>query len=52
VTIPAGFGPAGMPVGVQLVGRPGEDAALLRQAVAVEDVLRAAGIEARPQQMS
>lgn len=48
VTIPAGFGPAGMPVGLQLVGRPGEDAALLRQAAAVEDRLRAAGIEARP----
>jgi Asp-tRNA(Asn)/Glu-tRNA(Gln) amidotransferase A subunit family amidase len=52
VTIPAGFGPAGMPVGLQLVARPGEDAALLRQAIAVEDVLRAAGIEARPQQTS
>ncbi|CDZ26572.1 Malonamidase E2 [Neorhizobium galegae bv. officinalis] len=48
VTIPAGFGPAGMPVGLQLVARPGEDAALLRQAAAVEDRLRAAGIEARP----
>ncbi|EUB99375.1 Amidase [Rhizobium sp. CF080] len=48
VTIPAGFGPAGMPVGIQLVARPGEDAALLRQAAAVEDALRAAGIEARP----
>lgn len=52
VTIPAGLGPAGMPVGVQLVARPGQDAMLLRQAAAVEDVLRAAGIEARPQQMS
>lgn len=48
VTIPAGFGPAGMPVGIQLVARPGEDAALLRQAAAIEDRLRAAGIEARP----
>ncbi len=49
VTIPAGFGPAGLPVGVQLVARPGQDAALLRQAAAVEDRLRAAGIEARPE---
>jgi Asp-tRNA(Asn)/Glu-tRNA(Gln) amidotransferase A subunit family amidase len=48
VTIPAGFGPAGLPVGMQMVARPGEDAALLRQAAAVEDRLRAAGIEARP----
>lgn len=49
VTIPAGFGPAGLPVGVQLVGRPGQDAAVLRQAAAIEDRLRAAGIAARPQ---
>ncbi|MDQ0134315.1 Asp-tRNA(Asn)/Glu-tRNA(Gln) amidotransferase A subunit family amidase [Neorhizobium galegae] len=49
VTIPAGFGPAGLPVGLQLVARPGQDPALLRQAAAVEDRLRAAGIEARPQ---
>ncbi|MNV49996.1 Glutamyl-tRNA(Gln) amidotransferase subunit A [compost metagenome] len=49
VTIPAGFGPAGLPVGVQLVGRPGRDAAVLRQAAAIEDRLRSAGIEARPQ---
>ncbi|MBY3239436.1 amidase [Rhizobium laguerreae] len=49
VTIPAGFGPAGLPVGLQLVARPGQDAALLRQAAAVEDRLRAAGIESRPQ---
>jgi Asp-tRNA(Asn)/Glu-tRNA(Gln) amidotransferase A subunit family amidase len=48
VAIPAGFGPAGLPVGIQLVARPGNDAALLRQAAAVEDRLRAAGIEARP----
>jgi Asp-tRNA(Asn)/Glu-tRNA(Gln) amidotransferase A subunit family amidase len=52
VTIPAGFGPAGMPVGIQLVGRPGQDAAVLRQAAAVEDALRSAGIEARPQTLS
>lgn len=49
VTIPAGFGPAGLPVGIQLVARPGQDATLLRQATAVEDRLRAAGMEARPE---
>ncbi|OBZ95865.1 hypothetical protein ADU59_09635 [Pararhizobium polonicum] len=48
VTVPAGFGPAGLPVGIQLVARPGQDALLLRQAAAVEDRLRAAGVEARP----
>ncbi|WP_138464247.1 amidase [Poseidonocella sp. HB161398] len=48
VTVPAGLGPAGLPVGVQIAGRPGEDARLLRQAAAVEDRLRAAGLEARP----
>ncbi|WP_342364186.1 amidase [Terrarubrum flagellatum] len=52
VTIPAGLGAAGMPVGVQLVARPGEDAALLRQAAAVEDRLRLVGIEARPRTLS
>ena len=29
ITIPAGTGPKGLPLGVQLVGRPGEDRAVL-----------------------
>jgi Asp-tRNA(Asn)/Glu-tRNA(Gln) amidotransferase A subunit family amidase len=29
ITVPAGTGPKGLPLGVQLVGRVGEDAALL-----------------------
>jgi Asp-tRNA(Asn)/Glu-tRNA(Gln) amidotransferase A subunit family amidase len=40
VCLPAGFGPAGLPMGVQLVGRRGADAALLRLAAGVEEVLR------------
>jgi Asp-tRNA(Asn)/Glu-tRNA(Gln) amidotransferase A subunit family amidase len=39
VTVPAGLGPAGLPLGVQLVGRVGEDAALLGWARWVEGVL-------------
>ncbi|MGK9052995.1 amidase [Neorhizobium petrolearium] len=48
ISIPAGFGPDGLPIGVQLVARPGEDAKLLISAAAVEDVLRKAGVPARP----
>ena len=32
VNIPAGFGAAGLPAGLQLIGRPGSDAKLLRMA--------------------
>jgi amidase len=39
VCLPAGFGPAGLPMGIQLVGRRGSDAALLRLAAGVEEVL-------------
>ncbi|TMV55760.1 hypothetical protein FGG78_37900, partial [Thioclava sp. BHET1] len=49
VTVPAGLGPAGMPLGLQLIGRPGQDGALLAQAARVEDMLRAKGIPARPE---
>jgi Asp-tRNA(Asn)/Glu-tRNA(Gln) amidotransferase A subunit family amidase len=41
VTVPAGFGPTGLPVGVQLVGRPGDDARTLAAAAFLEDALRA-----------
>ena len=39
VTVPAGVGPAGMPLGVQLVGLPGSDARTLAVARWVESVL-------------
>ncbi|AMY70466.1 amidase family protein [Frigidibacter mobilis] len=41
--------PNGLPIGIQLVARPGEDARLLAAAAAVEDALRAAGLVARPE---
>jgi amidase len=39
VCLPAGFGPTGLPMGIQLVGSRGADAALLRLAAGVEEVL-------------
>jgi Asp-tRNA(Asn)/Glu-tRNA(Gln) amidotransferase A subunit family amidase len=39
VCLPAGFGPAGLPMGVQLVGHRGKDGALLRLASGVEGAL-------------
>jgi amidase len=41
VTVPAGVGPAGLPVGVQVAGRIGEDAGLLAAAAFIEDALAA-----------
>ncbi|MEI4487872.1 amidase [Frigidibacter sp. MR17.14] len=49
LSLPAGLGPDGMPVGVQLVARPGQDALLLALAPVIEDRLRAAGLPARPE---
>ncbi|MEA9391259.1 amidase [Acerihabitans sp. TG2] len=43
LTLPAVTGPNGLPVGVQLIGRPGGDRQLLRCAAAVEMQLRIAG---------
>ena len=40
ITLPAGTGPAGLPVGVQLVGAYGADYALLACAAWAERVLR------------
>lgn len=37
ITIPAGLGPTGLPIGVQLVARRGEDARLLAAAAFLED---------------
>jgi amidase len=41
IAVPAGLGPGGLPVGVQLVGRLGDDARLLAAAAFVEDALAA-----------
>ena len=41
LTVPAGTGPAGLPVGVQLAARVGQDALLLAAALATETALRA-----------
>ena len=45
MSVPVAFTPEGLPVGLQLVGRPREDWALLRVAHAVE---QAAGVSDRP----
>ncbi len=42
VTVPAGVGPNGLPIGVQVVGRPGDDARTLAAAAFLEDALKAA----------
>jgi Asp-tRNA(Asn)/Glu-tRNA(Gln) amidotransferase A subunit family amidase len=39
ITLPAGFGRAGLPLGVQLAGTTGQDVALLRAALWCEDVI-------------
>jgi amidase len=36
ISVPVGFNPAGLPMGMQLIGRPGGDSALLRLAHAYE----------------
>jgi len=43
LTLPAGRGPRGLPLGVQLVGRIGDDARLLAVAAAVERALAVGG---------
>ena len=44
ISLPCGFDAAGMPLAIQLVARPGEDAALLRVAAAFEQARPWAGI--------
>jgi amidase len=39
VTVPAGVGPSGMPLGAQVVGPPGHDAHVLAAAAWVEKAL-------------
>lgn len=41
ITVPAGMGPNGVPVGVQLVGRPGADRTVLAAAAFLEESLAA-----------
>ena len=43
ITIPTGLGPAGLPLGLQLVGAPGDDERLLRAAMWAEKVLPSPG---------
>jgi amidase len=38
ISVPAGFTPEGLPVGIQIVGRQGDDAGVLRLAAAFEQV--------------
>ena len=40
-SVPAGFTPEGLPVGLQVVGRPGDDLGVLQVAHALEQVFRA-----------
>jgi amidase len=47
ISIPAGFGPDGLPMGLQLIGRPRGDAQLLRIAAAYE-VIAGDIVAARP----
>jgi Asp-tRNA(Asn)/Glu-tRNA(Gln) amidotransferase A subunit family amidase len=39
ITLPVATGPAGMPVGVQLAARPGDDAALIARAAGIFEIL-------------
>jgi amidase len=41
-SVPAGFTPGGLPVGLQVVGRPGDDRGVLQVCHALEQVFRAA----------
>ena len=39
ISVPAGFNAAGLPMGLQLIGRPQDDAGVLRLAAAYEAVI-------------
>jgi aspartyl-tRNA(Asn)/glutamyl-tRNA(Gln) amidotransferase subunit A len=38
ISVPCGFGPDGLPIGIQLIGRPFDEATLLRAAAAFQEV--------------
>lgn len=48
ITLPVTRGPAGMPVGVQLVARQGDDAALIARAADIHDVLQETAVRPDP----
>jgi aspartyl-tRNA(Asn)/glutamyl-tRNA(Gln) amidotransferase subunit A len=48
VTLPVGRDMAGMPVGMQLIGRPGGEARLLAIAVALEQLLKTKDVWSSP----
>ena len=41
LSLPAGFSESGLPVGVQIIGRPGDDLGVLQLAAALEGVMPA-----------
>ncbi len=41
ISVPCGFTPEGLPVGVQIVGRPGDDFGVLQLAHAIEGATQA-----------
>ena len=43
LAVPAALSPGGLPIGLQLIGRPGEEAALFRAALPIEQGFRALG---------
>jgi aspartyl-tRNA(Asn)/glutamyl-tRNA(Gln) amidotransferase subunit A len=43
ISIPCGFGEAGMPIGLQMIGRPFAESQLLAAAAALEDATEFAG---------
>jgi Asp-tRNA(Asn)/Glu-tRNA(Gln) amidotransferase A subunit family amidase len=48
MTLPVGRDMAGMPVGMQLIGRPGSEARLLAIAIALEQLMIANDIWSNP----
>ena len=40
MSVPVGFGPSGLPMGMQIIGRPQDDLSVLRLSYAYEQVSR------------